>query len=310
MRAGEAAAKAGVTVKALRYYETVGLLRPARRVNGYRDYSAADVRIAVEVRRLMALGLSPREAEPFLSCLDAGHEHADDCAESLAAYQSKIRELDRLSARVDDVRRKLADQLREAAHRGFPAEAAAPPAPPLPATLPAPADDGAAAHLAGLRLPPLTLPSTDGDHVQLDTHCRGRWIVFVYPMTGDPAADLPSGWSDIPGARGCTAQACGFRDAFADIIAAGVDEVIGLSVDLPRYQRHLARRLHLPYPLVSDGERALATTLRLSTFEAGGMTLYRRLTMVVRGAEIEHVFYPIFPPDQHAAEVVEWLQQH
>ena len=315
MRAGEAAGSAGVSVKALRYYEAGGLLRPARRANGYRDYTERDVRLACEIRALTSLGLTTQETRPFLDCLRAGREVGDDCPESLAAYQHKIDDLDLLIAQLAGVRHRLVDQMHTAARRGFHHQRTESPdmlpaAAPLPPDLPAPQDDGAARHLPGRRLPPLALRATDGAAVALDDVSAGRWVLFVYPLTGDPAAALPRGWDQIPGARGCSQEACGFRDNLAALREDGAEQVLALSSDDSRYQQDLARRLHLPYPLLSDPELRLAGALDLPTFRADGWTLYKRLTLVVDGATIEHVFYPVFPPDTHAAQVLDWLRAH
>ncbi|GAA2587767.1 redoxin family protein [Actinomadura fulvescens] len=312
MRASEAARAAGVTRKALRYYEAAGLLTPSRLANGYREYSPTDVRLAAEIRSLTAIGLTPKETRPFLDCLRGGHDSGDDCPESLAAYNQKIRALDRLIARLAHTRQQLAQQLRAAAGRPMTddqEDPVLPPADPLPDNLPAPADDGAADHLPGRQLPPLTFVATDGSQIRLDAACAGRWILFVYPLTGDPAADIPQGWNEIPGARGCSQEACSFRDNLAELRECGIDRVIALSSDRAEYQQALVRRLHLPYPLLSDPDHYLSRTLDLPTFEANGTTLYKRITLVMRGATIEHAFYPIFPPDTHAQEVVKWLRE-
>jgi peroxiredoxin len=179
----------------------------------------------------------------------------------------------------------------------------------LPADLPVPVDDGACDHLRGARLPDLALPSTDGRLIALADLPGPRTVLYAYPRTGRPGQPLPDGWDLIPGARGCTSQACDFRDHHADLRAAGT-EVYGLSTQDTEYQREAAGRLHLPFPLLSDAELALATALRLPTFEAGGATLLRRFTLIVRDGVIEHVFYPVFPPDRHAAEVLGWLRSH
>ena len=132
-------------------------------------------------------------------------------------------------------------------------------------------------------------------------------MLFVYPSTGKPGADIPKGWNEIPGARGCSQEACSFRDGLAALKAAGAEQVVALSTDPTEYQQALVRRLLLPYPMLSDPKRLLGRALDLPTFDANGMTLYKRLTMIVRGDTIEHVFYPIFPPDRHASEVLAWL---
>ena len=181
----------------------------------------------------------------------------------------------------------------------------------LPADLPVPEDDGAADHLPGLALPPVELPSTAGGTVALDRLGSGRprTVLYVYPMTGRPGAALPEGWDSIPGARGCTPEACAFRDHHVDLVAAGAD-VYGLSSQSSADQAEAAERLHLPFPLLSDEDVRLAEPpLGLPTFEAGGRLRYKRLTLVIGAGRIEHVFYPIFPPDAHAAEVLAWLRK-
>jgi peroxiredoxin len=175
-------------------------------------------------------------------------------------------------------------------------------------TLPAPEDDGAARHLPGLRLPSILLVATDGNTVDLST-LNGRTVLFIYPRSGRPNEPNPPGWDQIPGARGCTTQCNAFRDAFAQLRALGVDHLYGLSVQSTADQREMAERQRLPFPLLSDQALALTRALRLPTFEASGMTLIKRLTLVARDAVIEHVFYPVFPPDQNAAEVTAWLRK-
>ena len=177
----------------------------------------------------------------------------------------------------------------------------------LPDDLPAPPDDGAADHLPGTRLPAVTLPATDGTDVTLDRLGAGRTILYAYPLTGRPGTDLPDDWDAIPGARGCTAEACAFRDHHADLLAAGASAVYGLSTQDTGYQREAVDRLHLPFPVLSDEAFALTRALGLPTFEAGGRTLLRRLTLVALDGVVERVFYPVFPPDAHAAEVLAWL---
>jgi peroxiredoxin len=135
-------------------------------------------------------------------------------------------------------------------------------------------------------------------------------VLFIYPLTGKPGVDVPKGWNEIPGARGCSQEACGFRDNWAELQEQGVETVLALSTDRTEYQQALVRRFHLPYRLLSDPARSLGQALDLPTFNGLGTTMYRRLTMVVRGTTIEHVFYPIFPPDSHASEVVAWLKAH
>jgi peroxiredoxin len=177
----------------------------------------------------------------------------------------------------------------------------------LPADLPAPQDDGAADHLPGTVLPSTTLPTTDRRTVDLATLGRPRAVLYVYPMTGRPGVPSPDGWDLIPGARGCTPESCGFGDHHADLTAAGT-EVAGLSSQGTAYQAKAVARLRLPFPLVSDTELLLARRLRLPTFTAAGLRLYTRITLVIRDGKIEQVFYPIFPPDRHAQQVLDWLQ--
>lgn len=178
----------------------------------------------------------------------------------------------------------------------------------LPTDLPAPEDDGAAAHLPGMPVPPLELRGTGGETVRLDTLGAGRTVLYIYPMTGRPGVDLPDGWDSIPGARGCTPEACGFRDHYQDLLAAGAVGVFGLSTQDTDYQREAVERLHLPFPMLADPTRSLADALDLPTFQTGGLTLYKRLTLLIRDGVLEHVFYPIFPPNEHATEVLTWLR--
>jgi peroxiredoxin len=180
----------------------------------------------------------------------------------------------------------------------------------LPADLPVPVDDGGGDHLPGSVVPSVSLPATDGTTVDLARIGRPRAIVYVYPMTGRPGVATPAGWDQIPGARGCTPESCGFRDHHDDLARLGA-EVFGLSTQDTEYQREAANRLRLPYPLLSDAELVLASRLGLPTFTAGSMRLYKRLTLVIRGGTVEHAFYPVFPPDRHAEQVLDWLgDQH
>jgi len=174
----------------------------------------------------------------------------------------------------------------------------------LPADLPVPQDDGAADHLTSAPVPALGLISTDGATVDLAERSRtGTVVVFAYPRTGRPGVDPPTGWDDIPGARGCTPEACAFRDLSADFTAAGV-ELYGLSTQDPAYQVEAAERLALTYPLLSDEHLTLTSALRLPTFEVEGATLLRRLTMVLRNGRVARVLYPVFPPDRAAADAL------
>lgn len=168
-------------------------------------------------------------------------------------------------------------------------------------------DDGSTDHLPGLSLPDLSLPSTSGGDVVLSS-LGPRTVLYLYPMTGRPDVALPDGWDLIPGARGCTAEACAFRDHDADLRAAGAS-VYGLSSQSTAYQREAASRLHLPFPLLSDEHLETADALRLPTFDVEGRRLFTRLTLVVSAGVIEHVFYPVFPPDGHAEQVLTWLRE-
>jgi peroxiredoxin len=176
----------------------------------------------------------------------------------------------------------------------------------LPNDLPVPEDDGAADHLPGMRLPSVPLASTSGEIVDLSA-LLGRTVVYCYPMTGRPDRSLPAGWDEIPGARGCTPQSCSFRDHHAELRSLGAS-VFGSSTQDTEYQREAATRLHLPFALLSDSDLAFAGTLGLPTFEVDGMVLLKRLTLVIDEGWIEKVFYPVFPPDRSAEEVVEWLE--
>jgi peroxiredoxin len=178
----------------------------------------------------------------------------------------------------------------------------------LPADLPVPEDDGAAAHLPGAAMPSITLPATTGEAVDL-SRLGPRAIVYVYPMTGTPGVPLVEGWDQIPGARGCTPESMGFRDQFEELTGLGA-QVYGLSVQSTAEQGEAAARLGLPFPLLSDSGLVLADRLRLPTFTAAdGVVRYKRLTLVLNQGRIEHVFYPVFPPNGHAAEVLDWLRE-
>jgi peroxiredoxin len=177
----------------------------------------------------------------------------------------------------------------------------------LPANIPAPQDDGAARHLAGMAIPDLALPATSGPAVNL-AEIGGRSVVYLYPRTGVPGVANPDGWDQIPGARGCTPQSCSFRDHAGELKALGVGHLFGLSTQDTAYQREAAERLHLPFPILSDEKLELTKAMRLPTFVAGGMTLLKRMAWVVDDGEITRVFYPVFPPDRNAADVIAWLK--
>jgi peroxiredoxin len=178
----------------------------------------------------------------------------------------------------------------------------------LPPGLPVPEDDGAADHLPGARLPAASLPSTDGGSVDLAAAAAaaGTLVLFVYPRTGTPGEEPPPEWDAIPGARGCTPQSCAFRDLHGELERLGA-AVLGMSAQSGEEQRDFAERFHLPYPLLGDPELRLAAALRLPTFEWEGRSFYRRITLIARDGAIAKVFYPVFPPDRNAADVVAWL---
>ena len=179
----------------------------------------------------------------------------------------------------------------------------------LPPDLPIPRDDGATAHLPGMAMPPIGLVATDGSTVRLDDPTAPRTVVFAYPRTGRPGEDPPGGleaWNAIPGARGCTPQACAYRDHFDELTALGV-RIFGLSTQDTAYQREAVERLHLPFPILSDESLELGHSLRLPTFETTGLTLFKRFTLIVRAGRIVKVFYPVFPPDRNAGDVLAWL---
>lgn len=177
----------------------------------------------------------------------------------------------------------------------------------IPDDLPVPENDGACDHLMGHSLPAVTLHATSGRAVDLGA-LRGRNVLYCYPRTGQPDVALPGGWDRIPGARGCTPEACNFRDHHAELRALGVAEVFGLSTQDTAYQKEAATRLELTFELLSDNQLAFANALKLPTFIADGMTLVKRVTMVIDDAKITKFFYPVFPPDQAAETALAWLK--
>ena len=176
----------------------------------------------------------------------------------------------------------------------------------LPDGLPVPEDDGAADHLPRLELPDLMLPSSQGP-VSVAELARERLVLYVYPRTGRPGVAMLPGWDDIPGARGCTPQSCGFRDHAAELAAFGA-RVAGLSAQSLADQVEFAERNRMPFPVIADPVRTLGARLRLPTFEIGGTTFYKRLTLLAERRRIVKVFYPVFPPDANAGEVLAWLR--
>lgn len=176
--------------------------------------------------------------------------------------------------------------------------------------IPAPIDDGAARHLEGANLPDIALPATDGSRVSLARR-GGRLVVFAYPRTGEPGKPaLAEDWDMIPGARGCTPQACAFRDRHKELIAAGATSVFGLSTQDTGYQLEAVKRLHLPFSLLSDAKLTLTKALGLPTMDVAGLTLMKRLALIIDDGRIGKVFYPVFPPDRNASDVRSWLLEH
>lgn len=179
---------------------------------------------------------------------------------------------------------------------------------PLPSHLPVPVNDGAADHLENMDMPNVSLPSTDGQLVPL-ADLKGTWTIYIYPMTGRPGVPLPAGWDSIPGARGCTPQSCSFRDHHTALQNLG-SGVFGLSSQTREYQREARDRLHLPFELLADTSLQLKQALDLPTFTVANMELYKRITLIIRDGRIVKVFYPVFPSDRNAADVLSWLQEH
>jgi peroxiredoxin len=186
---------------------------------------------------------------------------------------------------------------------------AAPVAPPLPAGLPVPVDDGAAAHLVGMEIPSIRLRSTDGAEVDIADLAAERLVLYVFSKIGRPDRADPPGWDQIPGARGCTQESCAYRDRHQEFRDLGY-VVAGLSAQSADEQMEASVRLHLPFPLLADPERRFGAGLNLPTFEAARMTLYKRLTLVAHGRLIVRIFYPIFPPQDNAGEVLGWIRSN
>lgn len=174
--------------------------------------------------------------------------------------------------------------------------------------IPAPVDDGAALHLQGAKMPAIALPATDGTTITLST-VPGRIVLFAYPRTGEPGKiGLVEDWDEIPGARGCTPQTCSFRDLIGELKAAGAARVFGLSTQDTDYQREMTERLHVPFPVLSDSELKLTRALNLPSMEVAGLTMIKRLALIIDDGAITHVFYPVFPPDRNAGDVLAWLK--
>src|SRR3981189_2993358 len=176
--------------------------------------------------------------------------------------------------------------------------------------IPAPSDDGGAAHLVGMRIPPVSLLATDDNSGDLSA-LKGRTVVFAYPRTGEPGKiSLVDDWDMIPGARGCTPQTCSFRDLYAELKSAGARHVFGLSTQSNAYQAEMASRLHLPFPILSDEKLVLTRALDLPTMQVAGLTMIKRLALIIDDARITQVFYPVFPPDRNAGDVLAWLKEN
>ncbi|HUB99148.1 MAG TPA: peroxiredoxin [Solirubrobacterales bacterium] len=177
----------------------------------------------------------------------------------------------------------------------------------LPADLPVPEDDGAADHLPGLAVPSIALPATGDAELDLASLATGRLVAYFYPRAGTPGVALPDGWNDIPGARGCTPQSCAYRDALSELEQLGAT-VVGISTQSAAEQAEFATREHIPFPLLSDPDLRLGAALELPTFIVDEATLYKRLTLLAEEGSIVKAFYPVFPPDRDAAEVITWLR--
>jgi peroxiredoxin len=175
--------------------------------------------------------------------------------------------------------------------------------------LPMPQDDGATRHLLGAPVADVALASTTGGDVSL-AKLSARTVLFIYPMTGTPGVALPDGWDAIPGVRGCTPHTCAFRDHHAELKSAGALAVFGLSTQTLPEQQDTVKRLHLPFPLLSDAELGLARAMTLPTMVVGGKTMIKRLAMIIDDGQVTQVFYPVFPPDRNAADVLAWLKEH
>ncbi len=178
----------------------------------------------------------------------------------------------------------------------------------LPKDLPVPQDDGACDHLTGMLLPSIALRTTGGRAIDL-SKLEGTTVVYIYPRTGRPDQELPTGWNAMPGARGCTPQSCAFRDHYQELKDLGVTGLFGLSTQDTAYQQEAVERLHLPFEILSDEKLQLARELRLPTFEVDGMKLIKRITLVARDGKIVKVFYPVFPSDRNAGDVIAWLRE-
>ncbi|GAA4609213.1 DNA-binding transcriptional MerR regulator [Actinoplanes octamycinicus] len=290
MRVGELARRTGTTIRALRYYESVGLVVPRRLSNGYREYDPIAERQVAQIRELMTLGLAVEETRPFVESIADGTE--DVCAAALATFRSTVTGLQRRIGELTAQRDALNARIDEAARS---------------VVTGVPAGDSSPAELVGTRLPALQFYASDGRPVDLAALGPGRTVIFVYPLTGRPGVDLPRGLLEVHGARGSTDQAIWVRDHHAELLAAGASRVYGLSAQSTGYQRELAHRLRLPYPLIPDPKLTLAAATGLPTLASGDLALYQRLTLIVCDDVVEHVFHPIPDPASHAMDVMSWL---
>ncbi|MFI1989123.1 MerR family transcriptional regulator [Actinoplanes sp. NPDC020271] len=290
MRVGELARRTGTTIRALRYYESVGLVVPRRLSNGYREYEPIAERQVAQIRELMTLGLAVEETRPFVESIADGDE--DVCAAALATFRSTVTGLQQRIGELTAQRDALDARIDDAARRVVTA---------------APLTEGDPSRLVGSTLPPLRFYGSDGRPVDLGDLGPGRTVIFVYPLTGRPGVDLPRGLLEVHGARGSTDQAIWLRDHHAELLAAGASRVYGLSAQSTGYQRELAHRLRLPYPLIPDPKLTLAAAAGLPTRTSGDLALYDRLTLIIADDVVEHVFHPIPDPASHALDVMSWL---
>jgi DNA-binding transcriptional MerR regulator/peroxiredoxin len=288
MRVGELARRTGTTIRALRYYEEAGLVVPRRLGNGYRDYEPIAERQVAQIRELMALGLSVEETRPFVESIA---NDDDVCAAAVATFRSTVSNLQERIGELTAQREALDARIDAVAGRIVTG-------PPTPGADPA--------GLVGKPLPALHFYASDGRPVTLDALGPGRTVVFVYPLTGRPGVDLPRGLLEVHGAR---SRDSWLRDHHAELLAAGASRVYGLSAQSTGYQRELAYRLRLPYPLIPDPKLTLAAATGLPTRTDGDLTVYERLTLIVADDRVEHVFHPIPDPASHALDVMRWLTQ-
>jgi DNA-binding transcriptional MerR regulator len=274
VRVSELARRTGTTVRALRYYESAGLVVPRRLGNGYREYDPIAVRLVAQIRELTGLGLSVEQTRPFVESLASGRDEIDGCTAAVANYRSAITGLQDRIARLTTQRDALHARLDAAAGQVATTD---------------PCD------LAGARFPRLDCYGTDGKPVDLGA---GRSLIFLFRCTGQIETDVRTGLLEIPGARG--EGPSWLRDQHAELRSAGAGRVYGLAAQPPDYLRELGHRLAIPYPLIPDPQRALADALGLVPAD-------RRLTFVVSDGVIEHVFHPIPAPATHALQVMRWL---